>query len=366
MKLTAAGFMSVVLLQTNAWMVPPPAVCISRRRRPYTMLLDKNGENEKRTKVIAPGEIASLFGGGSSTGGSSGSTSRYEDDYSEDEYDYGEEDGDGDDVAPKSPAAEDASSSSPSSSTATTATAVPPVGAAQSAAAVDAPRTMAGRDADSETMRELVALEEMAFRPAADDTAAVAVAAAAVPVDDGPSAAQLAADAEDDGMGYMNLGRRLDSATRRSVADSMSMRDADIADPMVASGGAAAPALRVVKYDPTEYARGDPMKYGAYRRWKLAETEDGKPRLDRYLQVIVPGVSCRAQRAAPRSRHVICLLFTCVAAKGTHCRGSQGRSPKHRPGGVTARATTKSKVKRAPAGAPAGGAACWGAPAAAG
>ena len=34
-------------------------------------------------------------------------------------------------------------------------------------------------------------------------------------------------------------------------------------------------ASRVVKYDPSETARGDPMKYGAYRRWKLAEEEGG-------------------------------------------------------------------------------------------
>jgi hypothetical protein len=32
---------------------------------------------------------------------------------------------------------------------------------------------------------------------------------------------------------------------------------------------------RIVKYDPTDTGRGDPMKYGAYRRWKLAEGELG-------------------------------------------------------------------------------------------
>jgi hypothetical protein len=30
---------------------------------------------------------------------------------------------------------------------------------------------------------------------------------------------------------------------------------------------------RSVQYNPGEYFRGDPMKYGAYRRWKLAEQE---------------------------------------------------------------------------------------------
>jgi hypothetical protein len=33
----------------------------------------------------------------------------------------------------------------------------------------------------------------------------------------------------------------------------------------------------IPQYDPTERAyRGDPMQYGAYRRWKLAENQDTK------------------------------------------------------------------------------------------
>ena len=281
MKLTAAGVVSMVLLQTNAWMVPSSS---RRRRQSCTMLVDKNGD-EKRTKIIAPGEIQRLFGGGGN-GGSSSAASVYDDDYNEDEYDYGDSD---EEPATKDAAAADGTSTVTATTTATTASTTVATTAAATAAEAAVARTVAAVDAESETIRELVALEGLAFRPAAD------VNAAAAPIDVDPSLtaaqaaqaaaqaeAQAAADGEDEGMGYMNLGRRLDTATRRSVANTMSMRDADIADPMGGAGGAA-PAVRVVKYDPTEMARGDPMKYGAYRRWKLAETEDGKPRLDRYV-----------------------------------------------------------------------------------
>ena len=41
------------------------------------------------------------------------------------------------------------------------------------------------------------------------------------------------------------------------------------------SGSSAEGSIRdIPQYDPTEYEPNNPMLYGAYRRWKLAETEE--------------------------------------------------------------------------------------------
>eukprot|EP01041_Mallomonas_annulata_P009379 gene9379-19465_t len=68
----------------------------------------------------------------------------------------------------------------------------------------------------------------------------------------------------DENMGY-NLNRALDRETRNRIMDSISIdRKSNPAD-----------ISREINYDPqaTSKYRGDPMNYGAYRRWKLIEMQ---------------------------------------------------------------------------------------------
>ena len=92
---------------------------------------------------------------------------------------------------------------------------------------------------------------------------------------DGPS--------EDDADFYMDLSRVLDSKRlRRSVRDSMSVseggssrsRGGQSKGISSISSGETSP-VRTTRYDPADYRRvGDPMRYGAYRRWQPG-AEDG-------------------------------------------------------------------------------------------
>lgn len=68
----------------------------------------------------------------------------------------------------------------------------------------------------------------------------------------------------DTGMEYIDMERVLERKQRRSMLDSMSI-----------SGPSQSNNIRdIPQYDPTEYEPNNPMLYGAYRRWKLAETEE--------------------------------------------------------------------------------------------
>ena len=210
----------------------------SHRRSP-SMLLSEGINRPQRT--IKPDDISSLFTGSSSGGGGGVGTSAkkgtsaagYEDDDDEDFDYYGED-------TPRGVITEQS---------------------VVEVAAVVEIGTVEDSTADSRAFKELVALEEEAKNPSP-------VVTQVVSTDD---------DNEDEEeMGYLQLGRKLNKAQTKTVMDTMSMAEADIDT----SGAASLASPRVVKYDPTETFRGDPMKYGAYRRWKLAETEDGKPRLD--------------------------------------------------------------------------------------
>eukprot|EP00607_Mallomonas_marina_P005083 CAMPEP_0182427206 /NCGR_PEP_ID=MMETSP1167-20130531/15761_1 /TAXON_ID=2988 /ORGANISM="Mallomonas Sp, Strain CCMP3275" /LENGTH=301 /DNA_ID=CAMNT_0024609265 /DNA_START=348 /DNA_END=1253 /DNA_ORIENTATION=- len=70
----------------------------------------------------------------------------------------------------------------------------------------------------------------------------------------------------DTNMAYANLNRQLDRKTRMSVLDILSLDSLSDDD---------STSSRQVSYDPQASAkfRGDPMNYGAYRRWKEAEME---------------------------------------------------------------------------------------------
>lgn len=232
-------------------------------RKMTTMLVDPN-ENKKITqKVISPNDISSLFGGSSSSSSSSKNkvASDYDDDEDE-EYDYGE--------------AESTSTTPPEKAAPLATKAKATAESAEEVAPVIIEEMVMKKPEKSEALTELLALEELFKRSPGTVLASEvsAVADDALPYVDEP-------EEEDEGMGYMNLNRKLDKATRKTVLDTLGLGVADSRTGRISSltsGEQVAP--RVFRYDPTETYRGDPMKYGAYRRWKLAETEDGKPRLD--------------------------------------------------------------------------------------
>ena len=70
------------------------------------------------------------------------------------------------------------------------------------------------------------------------------------------------------GMEYIDMERVLEKKQRRSMLDSMSITDKDGKVSQVSS------VRDIPQYDPTEYEPNNPMAYGAYRRWKLAESEE--------------------------------------------------------------------------------------------
>jgi len=80
---------------------------------------------------------------------------------------------------------------------------------------------------------------------------------------------------------YTELDRILDKDKRNSVRESMSMKESRSSSSSSLSSLKSVKSVTVstldsprsVQYNPTEYFRGDPMKYGVYRRWKLAEQE---------------------------------------------------------------------------------------------
>jgi hypothetical protein len=80
---------------------------------------------------------------------------------------------------------------------------------------------------------------------------------------------------------YTELDRILDKDKRNSVRESMSMKESRSSSSSSLSSLKSVKSVTVstldsprsVQYNPGEYFRGDPMKYGAYRRWKLAEQE---------------------------------------------------------------------------------------------
>lgn len=65
------------------------------------------------------------------------------------------------------------------------------------------------------------------------------------------------------GMEYMDMEKVLEKRQKRTMMDSMSIRSPNSASPSTRN---------IPQYDPTEYEPNNPMLYGAYRRWKLAET----------------------------------------------------------------------------------------------
>jgi len=79
---------------------------------------------------------------------------------------------------------------------------------------------------------------------------------------------------EEDAEFYVNLDRVLESKKlRRSVRESISMTETKLGRAMRERGMIG--DVRTTRYDPSEYRRGDPMLYGAYRRWQPgAETEE--------------------------------------------------------------------------------------------
>lgn len=88
---------------------------------------------------------------------------------------------------------------------------------------------------------------------------------------------------------YADLDKLLDKSTRVNVADALSMSSSSStstsrgrislsrqsASAVSDTGATTSADPRIVKYDPKESMRGDPMKYGAYRRWKVV-VEDAK------------------------------------------------------------------------------------------
>jgi hypothetical protein len=71
-------------------------------------------------------------------------------------------------------------------------------------------------------------------------------------------------------LNFYNLGGALDKSKERRVLDSISM----------SQGGRSSFSTldrspRVTSYDPRDFQRGDPMKYGAYRRWQPPTDEEG-------------------------------------------------------------------------------------------
>jgi len=80
-------------------------------------------------------------------------------------------------------------------------------------------------------------------------------------------------DNDEDESFYTDLSRVLDSKKlRRSVRDSISMRESTLGQALIDRkiGG----DVRTTRYNPTEFSRGDPMKYGAYRRWQPSAADE--------------------------------------------------------------------------------------------
>eukprot|EP01035_Chromulina_nebulosa_P018270 gene18270-23946_t len=73
---------------------------------------------------------------------------------------------------------------------------------------------------------------------------------------------EIKEDKEYSGLEYAELDRVLDKSRKRSTIEALGMLSSS--DKMIDSA-------RLVKYDPSLFERNDPMKFGAYRRWKLAE-----------------------------------------------------------------------------------------------
>jgi len=88
---------------------------------------------------------------------------------------------------------------------------------------------------------------------------------------------------------YADLNRPLDKSTQKKVLDALTVAKYSsnsmstvtpsnnrISTPVVAGSSSSTGDARVVKYNPKEFNRGDPMQYGAYRRWKVGESDNGK------------------------------------------------------------------------------------------
>ena len=231
MKITLIPlWIAILFVQAcDAFSSPPSPVetrRVSRRGTFTTTMLVDNNDDKGKQKIISPNDISSLFGGGTKSTKNE-KVSDYEDE--DEDFDYG-------DTVVSPPATEDASS----------------VEKSEMIQETDV------KTEESETMRELFALEEMTKRPpvvqeeveeeevSVASTEALVVAAAD---------AVMESDVDEYGMGYMNLNRKLDKATRKSVLDTISMAESK-SDSQLAQ----LTLPRLVTYDPTETFRGDPMK----------------------------------------------------------------------------------------------------------
>ena len=100
-----------------------------------------------------------------------------------------------------------------------------------------------------------------------------AVAKAENEADEADASIDNSDDDDDDESFYTDLSRVLDSKKlRRSVRDSISMRESAFGQALIDRkiGG----DVRTTRYNPTEFSRGDPMKYGAYRRWQPSAADE--------------------------------------------------------------------------------------------
>lgn len=139
---------------------------------------------------------------------------------------------------------------------------------------LDDPISIITSTRDTTVMEELRAMERAALSPILADTEAKSeinnIADFAVGVG-GEVEKVMQATKEEEFNGYVDLNGVLDQKQSKQVRDLMTMKEAP--DKVVPAS-----KQRVFAYDPSQDIRVDPMKYGAYRRWKAPELEAPKTR----------------------------------------------------------------------------------------
>jgi len=256
----------------------------------------RSSSDPPKKRLISPNDLNSLFGGGSSSssGGSNnnkkGGRALYSEEEEEEddvvgeaveaseedafveEEDDGEEENDA--VVEKNGINNNQRSSSSSSSSSSGSN-----GPSSFPETRDSAASVVVEDVSMQSLRELAMLEKMLKTPS---PATDAPKEEEVLSSEGGEASVVVAagggEEQDEDDEYVSLTSTLNKRQKRTVLSDLSINSKSTRSGSVRIGfdgnvKQAASEVRNTRYDPSDVYRGDPMKYGAYRRWKIVDDE---------------------------------------------------------------------------------------------